>query len=181
MNASEFKGIILPMGSKMHRFAYLLLRDASEAEDAVQEVCLKLWRIRDTLNKYKSIEALAMKMTRNWCLDRLKAKKPVYVESYEKGYEKQSDHNNPHKILENNNMIEYVHAIMDQLPEQQKLVIQLRDIEGLEFYEIEQVMEMNANAIRVNLSRARSKIREELIKYESHGYQPNKDSASKIL
>jgi RNA polymerase sigma-70 factor (ECF subfamily) len=154
MDTTGFKQHILPLSSKLYHYAYMLLKDMGEAEDAVQEVCLKLWKIRDSLEHYNSIEAFAMKVTRNWCLDRLKARKPVYIESY--------------------------HSLLDKLPEQQRQIIQLRELESMEFEEIAEIMDMNINAIRVNLSRARSKIREEMIKYESDGCQSNPEPAGKI-
>jgi RNA polymerase sigma-70 factor (ECF subfamily) len=83
MDAAQFKNLVLPMTGKLLHFANLLLRNTQEAEDAVQEVCLKLWKIRDSLDKYNSVEAFAMKVIKNWCLDRLKARKPVYIDNYD--------------------------------------------------------------------------------------------------
>lgn len=181
MDATQFKNLILPMSGKLLHFAYLILRETTEAEDAVQEVCLKLWKIRDSLEKYNSIEAFAMKVTRNWCLDRLKAKKPIYVETYHSRFDTRSDETDPHKLLEHGDKLNLLHRILAKLPEQQRTIIQLREMEGLEFEEIREIMDMNINAIRVNLSRARNKIREEMTNYESDGYQSNKTSADKIL
>jgi RNA polymerase sigma-70 factor (ECF subfamily) len=166
---------------KLLHFANLMLRENSEAEDAVQEVCLKLWKIRDSLDKYISIEAFAMKVTKNWCLDRLKARKPVYIESYSYLNDSRSEETDPYKILERTDRKNLLNFILDKLPEQQRLIIQLRELEGLEFEEIAEITDMNINAIRVNLFRARNKIREEIIKYEQNGQQSNKTSADKIL
>jgi len=181
MNAAEFKNLILPMSGKLHHFAYLLLRETGEAEDAVQEVCLKLWKIRGSLEQYNSIEAFAMKVTRNWCLDRLKAKKPVYIDSYHAWFDRKSEESDPQKLLEHADKLKLLHVLLDKLPEQQRLIIQLRELEGMDFEEIAEVMDMNINAIRVSLSRARNKIREEMINYESDGYKSNKTPAGKIL
>lgn len=181
MDATQFKELVLPMTGKLLHFAFLMLKDNAEAEDAVQEVCLKLWKIKDSLEKYNSVEAFAMKVTRNWCLDRLKAKKPIYVESYHSWLDSRSEENDPHKMLENVDALEQLNMLMENLPEQQRMIVQLREIESLEFDEIAEVMDMNINAIRVNLSRARNKIREEMIKYESNGYQSSKTAAGKIL
>jgi len=181
MNAVEFKSMMLPMSRKLLHFAYILLRDAADAEDAVQEVYLKLWKIRDSLEKYNSVEAFAIKVTKNWCLDRLKAKKPIYIESYHTGYDKLTEENDPQRILEYSDRVNLVNILLEKLPEQQRMILQLRDIEGLEYEEIAEIMDMNNNAVRVNLSRARNRIREELVQYENYGYQSNKKSAGKIL
>ena len=166
MELSEFKMKILPLNGRLYHYAYLLLKDRSEAEDAVQEVCLKLWKIRESLQEYKSIEAFALKVTRNWCLDRIKAKKPVYIDNYNPWFDKRTEDTDPHKALENTDNLDLLFTIMDKLPQQQRHIIQLREIENREYEEIAEIMDMNVNAVRVNLSRARNKIREEMTKYE---------------
>jgi RNA polymerase sigma factor (sigma-70 family) len=181
MDATQFKNLILPMSGKLLHFANMMLRETSEAEDAVQEVCLKLWKIRDSLEKYNSVEAFAMKVTRNWCLDRLKARKPIYIENYSSLYDSRSEEDDPHKMMERSDRTKLLNRIMDTLPEQQRTIIQLREIEGFEFEEIALITDMNINAIRVNLFRARNKIKEEIIKYEHNGHQTNGASVKKIL
>lgn len=180
MDAAQFKNLVLPISGKLLHFANLMLRDYSEAEDAVQEVCLKLWKIRDSLEKYDSLEAFAMKVTKNWCLDRLKARKPVYIDNYNSWFDRGSD-DDPHKMMERTDKANLLNRILDKLPEQQRLIIQLRELEGMEFEEMAVILDININAIRVNLFRARQRIREELIKYEQNGHQSNKASADKIL
>lgn len=181
MDATQFKNLVLPMSGKLLHFANMMLRETSEAEDAVQEVCLKLWKIRDSLDQYNNVEAFAMKVIKNWCLDRLKARKPVYVGNYDAFQSHQRDDHDPHKLMETVDRMRLLYLILDKLPEQQRLILQLRDIEGLEFEEIEEVMDMNTNAIRVNLFRARNKIREEIIKYERNGIQSDKAAADQVL
>jgi RNA polymerase sigma factor (sigma-70 family) len=170
MDSAEFKTKIIPLGRKLYNFARLLLNDQTEAQDAVQEVYIKLWNYRNKMKTIENTEAFAMKITRNWCLDRLKAKKPVLIENYNKSYDFQKEKNNPHSIMENSDKLNEFNNIMQGLPEQQRMIIQLRDVEGFEFEEIAGILNMNMSAIRVNLSRARKKIKESIIKNESHGY-----------
>jgi RNA polymerase sigma factor (sigma-70 family) len=181
MNATEFKNLVLPLCGKLHRFAFFMLKDNSEAEDAVQEVCMKLWNNRESLESIKSIDAFAMRMIKNWCLDRLKAKKPVYVESYQPWLEKSSEMADPQKSLETADKLNRLNGIMNKLPEQQRIIVQLREIEGLEFNEISEITELDINNIRVNLSRARNRIREEMNKFESNEYHSDKTITGKIL
>jgi RNA polymerase sigma factor (sigma-70 family) len=180
MDAATFNSLVLPLSNKLLHFANQLLHDKREAEDAVQEVILKLWKIRDSLAECKSLEAFSMKVTRNWCLDRIKAKKPVYIEGYRHEFDRQS-YEDPHRSLERSDRMNLLAKILEKLPEQQRLIIQLRDIEGLEFEQIAEITEMNVNALRVNLSRARNRIREELLKYESYGYKNITGTAGKVL
>ena len=170
MNSDEFKKLVLPFGKKLFHFARLFLKDDYSAQDAVQEVYIKLWNRRKELVKINNIEAFAMKITRNWCLDRLKKKKPVFIEDYSAEFDLQKDVHEPHKMLERDEKIRNLYTIMETLPDQQRLLIKLRDIDGYEFDEISGITDLNEVTIRVNLSRARKKIREELIKIDSHGF-----------
>ncbi len=171
MNSNEFKNLVLPYGKKLFHFARLLLKDDHLAQDAVQEVYLRLWNMRNELIKINNLEAFAIKIIKNWCLDRLKLKKPVFIENYTTGFDHQKENQEPYKELERNEKIKNLYRILDTLPEQQKIVIKLRDIDGFDFEEIAEITEMNDVTIRVNLSRARKKIREELIKMDSYGFE----------
>ncbi|HLO57599.1 MAG TPA: sigma-70 family RNA polymerase sigma factor [Bacteroidales bacterium] len=166
MEINDFRKQIMPLTGRLFHYAYLLLKNKTEAEDAVQEVFLKLWKIRESLDQYNSIEAFSLKVTRNWCLDRIKARKPVYIESYNTWYDRKSDDTDPYKTLENTDELSLLFEILDKLPEQQRHIIQLRELENREFEEIAEIMDMNVNAVRVNLSRARNRIREEMTKFE---------------
>ena len=66
MTAKEFKKLVIPMGKKLYNFARLFLRDEAEADDAVQEVFIKLWKLRKKLGEYRNLEAFAMKINKNW-------------------------------------------------------------------------------------------------------------------
>jgi|SRR5512133_3027682 RNA polymerase sigma-70 factor (ECF subfamily) len=181
MDAARFNSLVLPISKKLLHFAFHMLHDTGEAEDAVQEVILKLWKIRDSLENYDSLEAFSMKITRNWCLDRLKAKKPVYIEGYQKGFDRLASDENPQKQMEKKDRLRLLTTVLEKLPEQQRLIIQLRDIEGLEFDQIAEIMDTNVNALRVGLSRARNRMKEELEKYNEYGHQRNTGTAGKIL
>lgn len=73
-----------------------------------------------------------------------------------------------YKQLEDHDSLKWMEKIVASLPEQQKLIIQMREIEEMEFSTIGIVLDMNETAIRVALSRARKTIREEMLK--THGY-----------
>ena len=176
MNSDEFKKLVLPYGKKLFHFARLILKDEYAAQDAVQEVYIKLWNMRKELLKINNIEAFAIKITRNWCLDRLKKKNPLLIDNYSTGFDQQKDAHEPYKMLERDEKIRNLYAIMETLPEQQRMLIRLRDIDGYEFDEISEITNLNEVTIRVNLSRARKKIREELVKIESYGFKESRSN-----
>ena len=166
MTAEEFKSRLLPVKNKLYRFALSLLVNRQEAEDAVQEVYLKMWKMRDELGKYKSTEALMMTITRNHCLDKLKAKKNKATSLSEEFNNHASE--NPEIKSEQNDLINKVKKLIQKLPEQQKTIVHLRDVEGYEFEEVMKITGYDLNYIRVNLSRGRSKIRESINNIQSY-------------
>ncbi len=166
MNQQEFLNTVLPIKDKLFRLAKRLLISTDEAEDAVQEVFLKLWNRKEKMSGYKNPEAFAFTMVKNYCLDRLKSKQAGNLKIVHTNFKNQDD---IQRTVEAKEGVEMVFNIMKTLPEKQKMVLQLRDVEQLEFLEISEILEMNPTAIRVTLSRARKAVREQLIKHYTYG------------
>ena len=170
MTSGEFKIKVLPIKDKLFRFSCRLLGKVEESEDVVQEVFIKLWSNREQISEYRSLEAYAMVITKNLCLDRLKAKRnKIYSREEQEGLKDDT----PYKRTEMTDTMQYVHKLINTLPQQQQMIIHLRDIEGMEFENIGQVLNMEVNAVRVNLSRARKKVRDALIKIQRYEYSGN--------
>ena len=167
MNQSEFLNIVTPFKDKVFRLAKRLLVSREEAEDATQEVLIKLWKNKTKIKDYKNVEAFSMTMTKNFCYDKLKSKQAQNLKIVHSNYQ---DHSvSLQKEVELNDSIDWVGKIMESLPEQQKMVVQLRDIEQYDFKEIAIMLDMNETAIRVALSRARKTIREKLTNTHNYG------------
>ncbi len=164
MKSSAFKLLVLPFSSRLYRMAHSLLGNREEAEDAVQEVYLKLWKMRNDLEKYKSIEALCVQVTRNHCLDQLRRRKLERALKDEKEQESRGESNNPSSEMIRKERSEIMNHLINQLPEPQRSLVHFRHIENKEYSEIEQLMDMKENAIRVSISRARKQLKEMLQK-----------------
>jgi len=167
MTQSEFLNVVMPFKDKLYRLSKRLLISAEEAEDATQEVIMKLWSKNNNIANYKNVEAFAMTMTKNFCLDRLKSKQSSNLKLVHSNYE--DGNTSLQKQLEARDSISWVEKIMEELPEQQKLVLQLRDVEEYDFKEIADLLEMQPTAVRVALSRARKTVREKLMQKHSYG------------
>lgn len=167
MTQSGFLKSVLPFKDKVFRLAKRLLVSTEEAEDATQELYFKLWRNKEKLSDYKNVEAFAMTMTKNYCFDRLKSKQASNLTLVHSNYKEKDTA--LEKKLEYRDSVNQVHQLIENLPEQQKLVIQLRDIEDYDFEEIGKMLDLKPTAVRVTLSRARKTIREELIKQHNYG------------
>lgn len=132
--------------------------DTSDAEDAVQEVMLKLWNIRRKLDEYNSVEALAMTMTRNACMDVWRSKRPDTLSL--DVVQKASPVATPERLLEEKDELLLMKGIIESLPPLQQTIIRMKDVEEYETDEIAEITGCGQEAIRSNLSRARKKVRE---------------------
>jgi RNA polymerase sigma factor (sigma-70 family) len=166
MTQTEFLNIVMPFKDKVFRLAKRLLVSAEEAEDATQEVLLKLWNNKTKIPEYKNVEAFSMTMTKNFCYDKLKSKQAQNLKIVHSNYEDKNT--SLQKQVELNDSVNWVARIIEELPEQQRMIIQLRDIEAYDYDEIADMLEMNNTAVRVALSRARKTIREKLT--DTHNY-----------
>lgn len=171
MDLHNFKIQVFPLKNKLFRLANRLLGDREEAQDIVQETFIKLWNRREKLDEYRSVEALAVVTARNLCIDKLKAKKHP-VERLD-NIKADIPENEMESKTEFYDLAAQIKEIIKKLPEQMKTIMQLRDIEGYDFEEIAGILGMTENAIRVNLSRARKKVREIIIKLNLYELERN--------
>ena len=157
MELETFKITVLPLRDKLINFSLRLMQEKADAEDIVQEAFLKLWYIREKLDGYNSVEALAMQVTKNLALDKLRARRPegpdIETLSLDSGYR------SPAEQLEQQDAA----ARIRQLPAVQQTIIRMKDVEGYEIGEIAEITGSQVEAIRSNLSRARKKIREQFL------------------
>ena len=167
MTQNEFVHLTNVFKDKLFRLAKRLLVSTEEAEDATQEVILKLWHKKDNLSQYNCVEAFAMTMTKNYCLDQLKSKRAQNLKIVHNNFT--DTEAGLQQKLEDKDSLNWVEKIIAQLPQQQQLIIQMRDIEQYEFEEMAKILEMNETAIRVALSRARKTIREFMLKTHRYG------------
>lgn len=167
MKQTDFLNTVLPFKDKVFRLAKRLLVSTDEAEDATQELYMKLWKNKNKLEEYNNVEAFAMTMTKNYCLDQLKAKRSNNLTLVHSNYK--DNKISLQRDLELKDSVSRVHELIEALPEKQKIVIQLRDVENYEFEEIGKILDLQPTAVRVTLSRARKTIREQLIKQHNYG------------
>lgn len=158
MELKQFKITVLPLRNKLLNYARKLTDEPEDAEDAVQEVLLKLWNKRLELEQYRSIEAFAMTLTHNICIDmwRCKRNDTLSLDIVQAA----SPTGTPERLLEIKDEIRLMHEIIDSLPNLQRTIMRMKDIEGYETDEIAEITGCGPEAIRSNLSRARKKVRD---------------------
>lgn len=169
MDASDFKQKFLPYHRKLYRVAFQLMGNAQDAEDMVQEAYLKLWKRRDELpTDIRSVEAYCVTLIKNVCYDTLRLSR---LDEDGRSPEELNiaTESNVIKEVEQKDEVRHVMKLINKLPDQQRKVMLMRDVDDRPYEEIEQATGLSPINIRVLLSRARKKIREqfkEMMNYE---------------
>ncbi|MDO4163228.1 MAG: RNA polymerase sigma factor [Bacteroides sp.] len=171
MDAESFKKEFLPYHRKLYSVAFRLLEDAADAEDVVQEAYLKLWDKRDGLALICNPEAFCVALVKNMCFDLLRSGKYTLSKQTVELDNVQDVQSADH--LETKEDVREVKRIISRLPLQQQQVVTLHDVKGCSYEEIERVTGLKAVNIRVLLSRARKKIREEFNKWSNYESRRN--------
>ncbi len=160
MELDTFNREIVPMRMRLMVRARQLTGDDDSAEDLVQEVMLKLWNMRDGLDRHTNHEALAMTILRNMATDRwrqrlgrgdMRSAEACGTSSGEERAEAADD-------------IRLIERIVNALPPLQSRIFRMKEMEGYEADEIMAITGCTPESLRQNLSRARRRIREEFLR-----------------
>jgi RNA polymerase sigma-70 factor (ECF subfamily) len=170
MQEVNFRTHVLPLKNKLFRLAFRITMNSGEAEDVVQDTMIRVWKNRDQWPEIESIEAYCLTVCRNLALDRSAKKDAQTLELQpEEGNPIGSVAPNPHDELVQQERLQLVHNLLNELPEAQRTVLHLRDIEGRSYKEIATVMNATEEWVKVNLFRARQKIRQQYKDIDEYG------------
>jgi RNA polymerase sigma-70 factor (ECF subfamily) len=161
MENISFRTAVLPLGDRLFRLALRITMNRAEAEDVVQDTLLKVWEQRSQWEQINNLEAFALTICRNRALDVIKraGRNTASLDKVDNG---QWSMVNGQSTLEDREQISLVRRLMDSLPEVQRTIMQLRDIEGMTYQEIAQLLDISETQVKVYLHRARTKIRKGL-------------------
>lgn len=144
----------LDIRGKLHRMAVRLLKDDEDARDAVQDTFEKLW----TKSEIKSDDEARNKLVhvlRNTCIDRLRTQHTVSIDSdnslNEQGYE------TPYE-----DMVRYEQYLLKGLTDLQKRIYGMITHDCMEYEEIANALGISVEAVRMNMSRTRKRISENI-------------------
>ena len=142
MQEISFRNDILPLKDKLFRLALRITFNRAEAEDVVQETMIRVWNKRDEWTQFGSIEAYCLTVARNLAIDRSEKKDARTVELTAEA-EETSDASGPYERLVNKERMTLIHRLINKLPEKQRLIMQLRDIEGKSYKEIAALLHLS--------------------------------------
>ena len=159
MENISFRTTVLPLSDRLFRLALRITMNRAEAEDVVQDTLLKVWEQRSQWEQINSLEAFAIAICRNRALDVLK-RAGRNTKSLDEVDDVHSPMPNVQSSMEAREQLSLVRRLMDSLPELQRTIMLLRDIEGKTYQEIAQTLDISETQVKVYLHRARTKIKE---------------------
>jgi len=169
MNLEAFQTRVIPAKNKLFRFAFRLLDSEEEAKDVVQEVFIKVWSGREQMGEVQNWEAWCMRITKNLSLDRIRSRQRRATDSMEDGFDVKNETLSPLETTEQGESMQRINQLIARLPEKQRQVIHLRDVEGYSYQEICEILELDMSQVKVSLFRARNSVKEKLVKINAYG------------
>lgn len=177
MTHEEFRKSVLPEGRRLYALAYRYLNSREEAEDAVQEVMMKLWAERNTRNNLSSVAAWCTTVTRNCCIDILRKRKTLRIGDNGEAEAMSFADCDTSKAHDAGEAARLIRLIVSRMNEPARSAAIMRDIEGYSYEETAEALGMNVTALRTLMSRTRKLIKEELEKIYSYGTGKDKATA----
>ena len=170
MKKISFRNDVLPLKNELFRLALRITLNRVEAEDVVQETMIKVWNRRDRWDELESIEAFCLTICRNIAIDKMRKMENLNQSlADEHDAPDQSYSSNPEEQAMQQDRIQLVRRLIDNLPEKQRSVMQLRDIEGKSYKEIAQILAISEEQVKINIFRARQTIKQKFIETEKYG------------
>lgn len=164
MKEISFKNDILPLKDRLFRLALRITLSREEAEDIVQETLIRIWNKRDEWHEIENMESFLMTICRNISLDLLEKKESRNVSLDEEIHDMADNSLSPDDLLMRQQQYQRIEKAIEELPEKQRTVVQLRDIEGKNYQEIADIMGLTLSDVKVNLFRGRQTLKQKLNK-----------------
>lgn len=159
MTARQFSDIYTPLSDSLYRVAYYLLESQDDAEDAVQDLYVKLWNSRDTLDAVHNPGAYCITLMRNLCIDRIRkaSRRPNAELKDDVSTDECADDSLIYK-----EQLDRIRKAMEKLPKSQRTVLEMKTMQGLSYEEIQEKTGLGYTSLRVLLSNARKAIKRQL-------------------
>ncbi|MBR1889612.1 MAG: sigma-70 family RNA polymerase sigma factor [Alloprevotella sp.] len=165
----DFRSDLLPLKNKLFRLALRITMDAVEAEDVTEDTLIRVWEKRSELENIRSLEAYCLTVCRNLALDRHNLRANQNDSLDDTDHEAIDVAPSPLDQLVNSDNLARVREIFARLPERQRTMLQLRDIEGLRHSQIAEIMQTSEETVKVTICRARQRMRKDFETIENYG------------
>ena len=162
-----FQRDVLPLKDRFYRLALRITLNQAEAEDVVQETLVRIWQSRERLEDATAIEAFGYTVCRRLALDCAGKAGHGNVQLDLDRHDTMATQ--PTEQMDRQERLALVKRLMDSLPETQRSIMELRDIEGKTYQEIADILQLTEAQVKVYLHRARTKVRMQAEQIEKYG------------
>lgn len=161
-DSSAFEQVIVRYERRVIGLAMKLLGESADAQDAAQEVFLRVFRYIHRLDLQRPLEQWLMRMTVNVCRDigrKRQQRRATFAQSESPESIACTNSDNPHSEMVVEEERRLLRKALDHLPEKERIALILRDIEGLSTTEVAAVLESSETTVRSQVSRARVRLK----------------------
>lgn len=164
----SFEMLIKEHQKLVFNIAYRMLGNMEDAKDAAQEIFIKAYKSLHNFQGTCSFSTWLYRIATNTCLDALRKRKAYHHYSYDKPIETEDGEvvrnipdtqNLPEDIVEKRELRKNIQHAINCLPEHHKMVIILRDIKGLSYEQIGDILECSQGTVKSRISRARNALK----------------------
>jgi RNA polymerase sigma-70 factor (ECF subfamily) len=174
-NTSDFRQVVALHQGYAFGLAFRILCESEEAKDVVQECFIRIWTHRAEYRPEVKLTTWIYTIVSNLCNDRLRARMRRARVITTRGADAEdfavSSEQGPEELAENRDLAERITALAASLPEKQRTIFTLRDLQDQSIEEIADILGMSSQSVRTNLCYARAAIRsrlQHLRKEENH-------------
>lgn len=161
----DFQRIVNQQRHRVYTYAYYMLCNQEEAEDATQEVLVRLWRHWNELND-QTVTAWLIRVARNACIDKLRRRRVhtlrVAVGGGDEAIEGVSTEPAPDAAAEASELREQIRVALARIEEPYRSLIIMREIQDMTYNEISESMDLPLNTVKSYIHRGRRMLREAL-------------------
>ena len=166
MSSKLYHELIIPASDGMYRYALSIVHEPETARDIVQDCLAKIWNIRHDLAKIERANAWAFRIVRNRCIEMLRRDR--FADLDEKVVDLQVTHSADREVINTDQMI-WLEDVLKTLPEKQREVFHLREVEEMSYQEIAETCSLSESDVKVNIHRARKKVKDAMQKIDAYG------------
>ena len=165
-DASAFNDLMAGQEKRMFAVAMRMFGSKEDAEDCLQDAMLRIYRSIKTFKFESSFATWVYRVTMNTCLDELRRRKNRASTSLDSlldsGWAPTDGHDTPEQHAVRSEARRSISAFIQELPEDMRAAVVLRDIQGLSYDDIAVALNTNVGTVKSRISRGREKLREKI-------------------
>ena len=167
MTTMEFQEAVMEHKDRVHNYARSILRDTEDARDVAQECLVRLWHHRDTVEPGAGCRSWLLRAAHNLCIDRLRRRssRPEVVQD-DNAREPEDGRPSPERMAASSQLAIRLERALGDLDGRDRAIVLLREVEGLAYEEIAEVLGLKMGTLKATLHRAREKLRNALVRAE---------------